>query len=175
MNGQITICALNSAGRVLALLSKLFGFVIYYIMNTKQIGNLVELQCATILYELGCSVSIPFGNSNKYDLIIDWNDKLYKIQCKHSKEFLTDKGSPDYISFSCQWQSHNMTNGYSKQKYLANEIDYFATYYNGKCYLIPQNECSTQKILRINPPKNNQTKGVSFLKDYEASEVLQTL
>lgn len=144
-------------------------------MNTKQIGNLVELQCATALYELGCSVSIPFGNSDKYDLIIDWNDKLYKVQCKHSKETLNENNEPSYITFSCQWQSHNMTNGYSKQKYQANEIDYFATFYNGKCYLIPQNECSTQKSLRILPPKNGQTKGVSFLKDYEAKEVLQAL
>lgn len=144
-------------------------------MNTKQIGNLVELQCATALYELGCSVSIPFGNSNKYDLIIDWKDKLYKVQCKHSQEVLDDNENVSAITFSCQWQSHNMTGGYSKQKYLPNEIDYFATFYNGKCYLVPQSQCSTQKMLRILTPKNNQTKGVSFLKDYEASEVLQAL
>ena len=34
--------------------------------NTKQVGNLTELQCATKLYELGCRISIPFGNSEKY-------------------------------------------------------------------------------------------------------------
>ena len=73
-------------------------------MNTKQVGNLVELQCATRLYELGCAVSIPFGNSEKYDLIIDVNDKLYKIQCKHSSEYFDELGELEYIKFKCTWQ-----------------------------------------------------------------------
>ena len=48
--------------------------------NSKEIGNLTELQCITGLYELGCDISIPFGNSQKYDLIMDWKGKLYKVQ-----------------------------------------------------------------------------------------------
>lgn len=143
-------------------------------MNTKQVGNLTELQCATRLYELGCAVSIPFGNSEKYDLIIDINDKLYKIQCKHSKEYYDNDGNLDYIKFKSTWQSHN-SNSWTQYKYKENEIDFFATFYNGECYLIPQNECSNEKRLRIKPPKNNQIKGVSFLKDYIAEERIKTL
>ena len=52
--------------------------------NTKEIGNLTELQCITALYELGCDVAIPFGNSQKYDLIMDYKGKLYKVQVKHA-------------------------------------------------------------------------------------------
>ena len=143
-------------------------------MNTKQVGNLVELQCATRLYELGCAVSIPFGNSEKYDLIIDVNDKLYKIQCKHSSEYFDEFGELEYIKFKCTWQSHN-SNSWTQNKYKENEIDYFATFYNDECYLIPQSECSNEKRLRIKPTKNNQTKGVSFLKDYNAEERIKTL
>ena len=80
-------------------------------LNTKEIGNLTELQCMTRLYELGCSISIPFGNSDKYDLIIDINDKLYKVQIKHSSEYFDDLGDIAYIKFKCTWQSHN-TKGY---------------------------------------------------------------
>lgn len=140
-------------------------------LNTKQIGNLTELQCATRLYELGCKISIPFGNSEKYDLIIDWQDKLYKVQCKHCTELLDESNNVMGITFKAVWQSHNST-GWKANKYLENEIDYFATFYNGECYLIPQNECSNSKTLRILPTKNNQIKGVSFLKDYKALEVL---
>ena len=143
--------------------------------NTKRIGNLVELQCAMALYELGCSVSIPFGNSEKYDLIIDWHDKLYKVQCKHSQENFDDEGNIVSISFNCMWQSHNTTNGYKKKKYLPNEVDFFCTYYKGMCLLVPQNECSTGKFLRITPTKNGQVKGVSFLTDYLAGKVLMAL
>ena len=30
-------------------------------------------------------------------------------------------------------------------KYSKEEIDYFATYWEGKCYLVPVEECSTEK------------------------------
>lgn len=143
-------------------------------MNTKQVGNLTELQCAARLYELGCAVSIPFGNSEKYDLIIDINDKLYKVQCKHSSEYFDDNGELEYIKFKTTWQSHNK-NSWTQYKYQENEIDFFATFYNSECYLIPWSECSTEKRLRLKPPKNKQTKGVSFLSDYNAVERIKTL
>ena len=66
-------------------------------------------------------------------------------------------------------------NGYTQQKYKPNEVDLFATFYDGECYLIPQSECSNIKCLRIRPPKNGQQKGISFLRDYKASEVLKQL
>ena len=143
-------------------------------MNTKQLGNLTELQCMTYLYGLGYSISIPFGNADKYDLILDINDKLYKIQIKHSSEYVDSNGETEYIKFKCTWQSHNTT-GYNKIKYKENEVDFFATFYNNQCYLIPQNECSNEKILRIKPPKNNQRIGISFLEDYIAEEVISKL
>lgn len=143
-------------------------------MNTKQLGNLTELQCITRLYELGCSISIPFGNADKYDIVIDVNDKLYKVQIKHSKSYCGDDGTVDYIKFKCRWQSHN-TQGYSQQLYKANEVDLFATFYNGECYLVPQSECTNEKILRIKPPKNGQRKRISFLENYKAQEVLKQL
>lgn len=141
--------------------------------NTKKIGNLTELQCATRLYELGCAVSIPFGNSEKYDLIIDWNDKLYKIQVKHASPLIEDN-EIYAIKIRCNWMGHNAT-GYTRHKYEAKDADYFATFYNGECYLVPQSECSNEKTLRIKLPKNGQRKGISFLNDYSAEEVLKRL
>ena len=143
-------------------------------MNTKQLGNFTELQCITYLYQIGCAVSVPFGNSEKYDVIIDYNDKLYKVQIKHGNIHQDELNEDDYISIKCTWEGHNRT-GYTKNKYTANDIDFFATYYNNQCYLIPQTECSNQKILRIKPPKNNQIKGVNFLEKYEAEEVLKNI
>lgn len=143
-------------------------------MNTKKVGNLTELQCATRLYEIGCAVSIPFGNSERYDLIIDWNNKLYKVQVKHANEHLDESGTIDYITFECRWQGHNST-GYTQHKYSAEDTDFFATFYNNECYLVPQAECSNVKTLRLKPPKNNQKKGISFLENYVALEVLKQL
>lgn len=142
-------------------------------MDTKYLGNLTELQCATRLYELGCAVSVPFGNSEKYDLIIDWNDTLYKVQVKHANEFI-ENGEVYAIKFSTRWIGHN-NNGYTAHKYQAEDVDYFATFYNGECFLIPQSECGTLKTLRISLPKNGQCKGISFLDDYKAEIILKQL
>lgn len=142
--------------------------------NTKQVGNLTELQCATKLYELGCRISIPFGNSEKYDLIADINNKLYRIQCKHANPHYNENGEVSHISFKCTWQSHN-TQGWTRTQYKEDEVEFFATFYNDNCYLIPVAECSNEKNLRILPTKNNQTKGISFLKDFLAQEVIKKL
>lgn len=141
--------------------------------NTKKIGNLTELQCATRLYELGCAVSLPFGNSEKYDLIMDWNNILYKIQIKHA-QVLSENGQVYAIKFKTRWIGHNNT-GYTAHRYTSEDVNYFATFYNGECYLVPQSECSNEKTLRIIPPKNGQKKGISFLDDYKAEEVLRKL
>lgn len=146
------------------------------IMENKHIGNLTELQCMTRFYELGYSVSIPYGDSEKYDMILDCNKKLYKLQCKHAKEFFTEDGTLSYLKIKTSWQSGYTKNSpYKHNKYSEEDVDYFVTHYQDKNYLIPVNECSTEKILRILPPKNGQTKGISFLVNYVDEEVIKTL
>lgn len=148
----------------------------FYFMtrNSKEVGNLAELQCITGLYELGCDISLPFGNSQKYDLIMDYKGKLYKVQVKHAKDEYT-LGEITHFSFATRWQSHNTT-GYKKTPYTKNDIDFFATYHQGKVYLIPVEECSgATKSIRYTPPKNGQRIGINFAQDYLAEEVLKKL
>lgn len=143
-------------------------------MNSKEIGNLTELQCITNLYALGCNISLPFGNSQKYDLILEYKNKLYKVQVKHANETL-ENGKIAYFTFKTRWQSHNQS-GYAWTPYTEEDIDLFATYCNGEVFLIPISECSaSMKTIRFIPPKNGQIKGISFAKDYLAKEVLKRL
>lgn len=158
-------------GRAPALLDRLQSIIMN---DTKRQGNLTELQCLTAFTELGCIVSIPFGEDSRYDFIADVNDKLYKIQCKSSSEILDD-GEVTSIYFKTVRQSGSRAANWSRTKYRPNEIDYFATSYQGKCYLVPVTECSNEKTLRIRPPKNGQIKGITFLKDCELSEVIKRL
>ena len=145
-------------------------------MNTKQIGNLTELQCITRFYELGYAVSIPYGDSEKYDFILDINGKLYKLQCKHAKEELDVDGNVTMITIKTCWQTgYTKNNKWERHQYSEEGIDYFVTYYKGKNYLINVNECSNEKRLRILPPKNGQIKGICFLKDYLDEEVIKDL
>lgn len=144
-------------------------------LDTKQKGNLTELECITALTELGYLVSIPFGEDSRYDCIVDVKNKLYRLQCKTSSELFDTDGNVIAIHFKTCRQSGNRASITSRMKYSADEIDYFATSYQKKCYLIPVQECSFEKTLRICPTKSGQIKGISFLKDYEASEVISRL
>ena len=58
-------------------------------------------------------------------------------------------------------------------QYTNEEIDYFSTIFNGKCYLIPVEECGSDKRLRILPTKNGQIRGISWAKNYEMEEVIK--
>ena len=144
-------------------------------IDTKILGNTTEMECMLECMKLGIQVSIPFGEDSRYDFVLDYNGKLYRIQCKHCSEITDTNGDIVAVKFKTVRQSGSNSALHTRTKYTKDEIDYFSTSYGGKCYLVPVEHCSNLKLLRIVPPKNGQTKGISFLKDYELSEVLKTL
>jgi hypothetical protein len=140
-------------------------------LNTKQKGNLTELQCITSFYELGYSISIPYGENNRYDFIADVNGRLLKIQCKTAR-LIDDNNSSGAIQFNTISTRVN-SQGNIRYKYDKEQIDYFATYWEGKCYLVPVEECGMScKKIRFVPPKNGQVKGITFAEDYELEKIL---
>ena len=52
------------------------------LMNTKHKGEISESVIVAELLKLGYSVSRPVGDNQRYDLILDVNGVLYKVQCK---------------------------------------------------------------------------------------------
>lgn len=133
-------------------------------LKNKDKGIITELQCILEFNKLGYHVSLPYGDNCRYDMIVDFDGILVRMQSK--KAALTkDKGS---IKIKCE---STYTTGHSieTKRYTKREIDYFCTYYNGICYLIPVEECSSSKYLRLSDAKNGQVKGISFAKDYEAN------
>ena len=68
--------------------------------------------------------------------------------------------------------THN-AKGYTKRLYSKENVDYFATFYNDKVYLVPFEECGTKtKHLRLIPTKNGQVKNISFLENYLCDTIL---
>ena len=139
-------------------------------LESKQIGNLTELQCITSFYELGYKVSLPYGENSRYDFIADIEGKLIRVQVKTCKP--SEDGSA--ISFPCRSTRVN-SNGCYHRQYSKDEIDYFCTYYNNMCYLIPVTECSKEKKLRFSTPKNNQQGRINYAKEYELLSQVQKL
>ena len=138
-------------------------------MNSKQKGNITELETMLAFLKLGYNVLTPYGDCERYDFVVDANNKFYRIQAKTSHT--EDEGAS--FKFACR--SCNRKDGkIIHHNYTNEEIDYFVTMFNGKCYLIPVEECGADKRLRILPTKNGQTRGISWAKDYELEEVIKT-
>lgn len=138
---------------------------------TKSKGNVVELQCISKFIEMGFDCSIPYGDASKYDFIADIGGELLRIQCKScSNPVKNGKRDTQAISFSCHSQTTN-TKKTIRHSYTDKDIDYFATYYEGKVYLIPVVECSLSKTLRFSPPNNGRT-DYNKAEDYLIEKVL---
>lgn len=139
-------------------------------LSSHFIGEITEQQVAIEFLKLGYQVSKPLVQNSRYDFIVDINDKLYKIQvktCSYKEE--------SYLEFATS-TSHTNTKGTINKTYTENEVDFFATYYNGQCYLIPFNVCGNRnQRLRLVPTKNGQTKGITFAKDYLLQDIVKRI
>lgn len=136
--------------------------------NTLLKGYLTEISCIKEFVLRNITVSVPTVPV-KYDFIIDINGKLLKIQCKTCRF----NESNNTIKFRC-------TSALGKQrkvirKYLSTEIDYFCTFFNGVVYIVSVNECSIEKTIHLEIPKNNQNKGITLGSKCNLDYFLQAL
>ena len=136
--------------------------------TTNQKGLITEMEVALKLIKMGYQVSQPLNADSKYDFIVDVNNQLIRIQVKTAHLSPNTKNA---IEFKCRSVTgHNTT---KTTLYSNKEVDYFATYWNNEIYLVPVNECSAAKTLRLS--KENYRSNSSYAEDYIASEVLKTL
>ena len=135
-------------------------------MDTNFKGKITELKVLTYITELGYSVSIPFGNKDRYDQIWDINGKLIKVQVKTAHWKTLEQKA---IIFKCK----STSNG-KDHKYTKNDIDFFATYWQNQCYLIPVECCSTEKTLWFGSPANGCSR-CAKAEDYIVEEVLKQI
>lgn len=139
--------------------------------TTNQKGLISELEVMLTFIKLGCNVSQPLNADSRYDCIIDKNGRLYKIQIKTAHLSTRTKNS---IEFKCR-SITTSNNEHKETRYSNNEVDFFATVWEGQVYLVPIEHCSSSKTLHLDekPIKPNQS--FSYAQDYILSEVIQTL
>ena len=113
--------------------------------DTKLIGDITELEILTYITKLGYLVSKPFGDRGRYDQIWDINGLLLKIQIKTSHAIDDEETGITFSGRSSKRKQGKSVN----TRYNEKEVDYFATIYNGKCYMIPICEVSNIKTLRF--------------------------
>ena len=133
-------------------------------MNTNILGKTTEIEVMLYMTKKGYSVSIPFGDKDKYDQIWDINGQLLKIQIKTSHLYTKNNGKA--IEFKTTGTSNGKVTSYTKK-----DIDYFATFWEGQVYLVPVEETSSKKVLRFE--SNSNASNISWAKDYTVEEVLK--
>lgn len=125
-------------------------------------GNIGEAKFLCKCVELGIPIYASFGDNERSDFIIDYNNQLLRIQVKTSGRS-TSEGS---VTFDLVSSTTHRKNGI-KHKYTINEVNYFACYnlLQDEIYLIKNNGNMSSITIRWIPPKNNQ-------KNYNKAEEL---
>lgn len=132
-------------------------------LNTKAKGNIAVIEIMRIFVRRGETISGPFGDNERYDLIWDNKGSLKKIQVK------VGRLRAGAVLFQSSSNSQYFKPGYHPKSYKG-QVDYFGIYCPEleKCYLVPVDDVKEgQGILRVDQPKNNQTKRVRWAKTYE--------
>ena len=139
-------------------------------LSSHFIGEITEQTVILEFLKRGILLSKPIVQSSRYDFIADINHKLYKIQVK------TGTMKEDaYIEFATS-TSHTNTQGTVNISYTNVDVDFFATVYDGQCYLIPFELCGKRgQRIRLVPTLNGQTKGILFAKDFVLDKILENL
>ena len=122
--------------------------------NTARMGEITECAVLAKLVELGYKCLIPWGHDQRYDIAIDDEGKLIRVQCKTAR-YLEDRGC---IDFSVSSLYARVGGKPHIRKNYQGEIDYFGVYSpdTGKVYLVPiEDTPDCSMVLRLQPTRNN--------------------
>ena len=131
-------------------------------MHSKAKGNIGEMAVAKDLMLKGYSVFYELGDLSKIDLIALKNKKTFKVQVK--TKWNTTNGT-------CSADLRSSGPGYS-YKYTEDDIDIIACYAADRDIVFYVNvkdiiSNNTRGLtIRLDKPKNNQTKGINLLENY---------
>src|SRR5947199_7491045 len=133
--------------------------------DSNEKGQISESAIITRFLQHGYVVLMPYGGSQRYDLVIeDADGQFWRIQCKSA--WIDEDGT--VLKFDTA--NHNVTGKKRDWRHYRGQCDYFALYSAelNKVYLIPVDEVGTANAeLRLLPTKNNQEKNVRWARDYE--------
>jgi hypothetical protein len=133
-------------------------------LTPSQKGAVAEAAITAMAIQLGLVVLRPLCEGRRYDLAIDLEPELLRVQCKLARRL------PGVLSVHLR-TSRYTPGGYVRTTYTPEEVDAIAAYspelHRG--FLIPINEVSGRRAihLRLDPTKNNQAEGIKWARDYE--------
>lgn len=140
-------------------------------MDTNQKGAIAEAAIALEAAKLGIPVLKPVAEHCRYDLALEIDRKIVRVQCKWAAQ----RGDVIEVRTSSSWYSPGR--GYVVRSYTASEVDAIAAYCpdNGNCYLIPISRVGGQAhcSLRVVPTRNGQRAAINSASEYLLGAIAQ--
>ena len=109
--------------------------------NTKDAGDETEARVLSELIASGYSVSVPFADNDKYDLVVDTGQRLYRVKCKTAW-----KNKDETIRFNTH--SQTTKDGEYHERTYHGDIDAFVVRYPKRetLYWIQIDDATDQKM-----------------------------
>lgn len=129
--------------------------------NSKDRGDETEAGAICELVSRGYSVSIPFGDNDKYDLVVDDGENLHRVQCKTAW-----KNKEETIRFNTH--SQTTREGEYHERTYHGEIDAFLVRHpeTETVYWIDIDDATEQKMeLRFDAEINHPS--INWAEDFE--------
>ena len=117
-------------------------------MNTKAQGDIGVAMAIAYYTSKGHAVSIPLGDNTRYDLIVDINGVLKKVQCKTSRYI--ENGSYKVALRTCGGNR----SGSTTKRISSEDADIlFAYSFDGAWWEFPQSEFIDKTAITLGPSK----------------------
>lgn len=137
--------------------------------HPKAVGDATQAMVLGRLVQAGKTVLVPFGENLRYDLLLDESGAFVRVQCKTGR--LRD-GAVWFPTCSSTYHYPNNQGVRYCQVPYTGQADVFGVYCPelDRVYVVPVCDVPLKSAaLRVDPARNNQTKGVRFARDYELS------
>ena len=131
-------------------------------MNSIEVGNIVEIEVQLGLVKNGFNVFTPINDGCPVDLIFtDVDNEPKKVQVKSARKSKT--------GFKIDFRKSTSSSRVRKKVYTEDEIDYFATVFEGVLYMFPIEKLrgKTQITFRLNKLYLNENDDNFFAEDFK--------
>ena len=143
-------------------------------MTSNRKGAIAEAAIALEAIKLGIPVLKPVAEHGRYDLGLEFGDRIARVQCKWGS--LDEAKTVIIVNLTSSWFSPH---GYVRSTYAENEIDLVAVYCGAldRCYLLPSALVADRRqiSLRLAPTLNGQRACVTLAAEHELSGAVAQL
>jgi prevent-host-death family protein len=145
-----------------------------FVMTSNRKGAIAEAAIALEAIKLGIPVLKPVAEHGRYDLGLEVDGRILRVQCKWGS--FDETVGTIRVSLQC---SRLSPKGYVRTYYSEDEIDLVAVYCGDldRCYLLPSALVADRREihLRVSPARNAQRACINAATDFELSGAIAQL